>query len=515
MLRRTYLIPPSSSPTDEPKGRMEAALEWIAGRSELPTSINSRARGWQFRLNGVRRIRRFSQRDIEENANARLPQGEEVSFRAIWMVEFYTPPDAGDMYRRLQQLDGVTPAAAPQGYAEWFKGARTADGGAWIRLPTFAASGQSSLGWGEQISAKLPEGVGHVWVGLMAVTHGISALVLRFEYDEDFAREYGELLCDDQGKRLERIGNGYSIVSPMFMKSRRVREWRRRRIEQASSWVSVHFPGHFTRQAEAHPAIQFVTTKNLDPWLEQSSGSMSDGYGVLDLRSDFTSHWESSYPTSLRFRRATERTEYWYQRDEALACAARESDLLSAEPIGVGSLCSSSVSHAMQGLDESLTEIAVRWGLYSYVANLSDQIADVRDKATLIANDATHGSFVALRNRLLVSGIESQLVAKEIVTFSAGDRWDGGGRLNEILPQALSDLGRSPTSFHSVLARSIARESLRISESEKEIRDLVSAAAGLTNAAYGIRLQAVVLWLTVVSVLVAIVALVVAFGDAG
>ncbi|MET9723053.1 hypothetical protein [Streptomyces zaomyceticus] len=431
------------------------------------------------------------------------------------MVEFYTPPDAGDMYRRLQRLDGVASGIARRGYAKWFKNARMADGGAWIKLPTFAAPGQSSLGWAEQISTKLPEGVSHVRASLVAVTHSISALVLRFEYDEDFARGYGELLRDDQGKRLERIGNGYAIVSPMFMKSRKVKEWRRRRIDQASSWVSVHYPGHFARQGEVHPVIQFVTTKNLVPWLDQPSGSRSDGYGVLDLRSDFRSHWESSDPTSLRFGWATEQTDYWHGRNELLVCAARESDLLSAEPVGVGPYYSSSVSHAMEGFDESLSDIAVRWGLYSFVAKLSDRIAGVRDKATLIANDASHRSFVALRNRLLVSGIESQLVAKEIVTFSASDRWGGEGQLNEILPQVPSDLGRPATPFYSLLAGSIARESSRIADSEKEVRDLVSAAAGLTNAAYGIRLQAVVLWLTVVSVVVAIVALVVAFGDAG
>ncbi|WP_217545404.1 hypothetical protein [Streptomyces sp. GbtcB6] len=166
----------------------------------------------------------------------------------------------------------------------------------------------------------------------------------------------------------------------------------------------------------------------------------------------------------------------------------------------------------MQRLDDSLTDIAVRWGFYSYVAKLSNQIAEVRDQATSIANDATHKSFVSLRNRLLISGIESQLVAKEIVTFSASNRWLGEGfRMNEILPQALLGLGGTPIQFHSLLARHIARESARIVDSEKEIRDLVSAAADLTNAAYGIRLQAVVLWLTVVSVAVAIIALVVAF----
>ncbi|MEV5843150.1 hypothetical protein AB0M32_14400 [Streptomyces sp. NPDC051985] len=166
----------------------------------------------------------------------------------------------------------------------------------------------------------------------------------------------------------------------------------------------------------------------------------------------------------------------------------------------------------MQRLDDDLNNIAVRWGLYYYVDKLSNQIAEVRDQATSIANNATHKSFVSLRNRLLVSGIESQLVAKEIVTFSAGTRWVGQGfQLNEILSQALLGLGGSPGRFHSALAGRIASESARIADSEKEIRDLVSAAADLTNAAYGIRLQAVVLWLTVVSLVVAIIALAIAF----
>ncbi|MGW2044128.1 hypothetical protein ACWCPF_03045 [Streptomyces sp. NPDC001858] len=163
-------------------------------------------------------------------------------------------------------------------------------------------------------------------------------------------------------------------------------------------------------------------------------------------------------------------------------------------------------------MDDDLNGIAVRWSLYYYVDKLSDQIAEVRDQATSIANDATHKAFVSLRNRLLVSGIESQLVGKEIVAFSASNRWVGQSfQLNEILSQALLGLGGSPGRFHSALAGRIANESARIASSEKEIRDLVSAAADLTNAAYGIRLQAVVLWLTVVSIVVAVIALVVAF----
>lgn len=519
MFRRSYLVPFSSHPTELPKSRMESAFEWISNRNELPNFVRSRARRRYFHINGIRHTRRFRQRDIDENTETRLPPNETVSFRAIWMVEFFGPPDAGGIYKRLQQLDAVSSAWGQRGYAKWLKSTRTANGGAWTRLPDFAAPGQTTLGR-DELFTELPEGVRRVTAGLVAVTHGITALVLRFEYEDDFAKSYGELLREDQGKKLEPIGagraTGQSIISPMFMKSRKVKEWRLCRIKQASSWIAAHYPGHFVRHGETHPVVHFVTTAHLVPWQDDTSGSRGDGYSVLDLRPDFRGHWEPAEMTALRFRWTSEHADYRHGREEVLACAAREEDLLSGEPVGVGPHYSSDISHAMYRMDDELTDIAVRWGLFCYVAKLGNRIAEVRDQATSIASDATHKSFVSLRNRLLVSGIESQLVAKEIVSFCGSDRWIGQGfQLNEVLSQPLLDLGRLPGQFHSSLAAYITNESARISSSEKEVRELVSAAADLTNAAYGIRLQAVVLWLTVVSVVVAIIALVVAFRDGG
>ncbi|MGW4840086.1 hypothetical protein [Streptomyces globisporus] len=162
-------------------------------------------------------------------------------------------------------------------------------------------------------------------------------------------------------------------------------------------------------------------------------------------------------------------------------------------------------------MEENFTDLSVRWGLYSYVQRLGAQVATVRDKATAISTVASYGAFVALRDQLLATGIECQLVAKEIISFCGSWQWsERSSRYNEIISQFWLDAGRQPVELHTALAQRITEETERITQAERELRELVSAAANLTSAAYGIRLQAVVLWLTVISVIVAVVALVVA-----
>jgi len=512
MARRTYQIPYSATPTSQPPGFLEAALGWLSRRRHIPAGVRSQIRRRYTRIGDLRYFRRFSGYDIEDNDRARIPLSERVAFRGMWVVEFYTPPDVATMTRRLRQLDGMAPAAAAnREFAKWFIAARTTSSGGWIRLPEFAPQGRRVLGR-DQIFGPMPKGVACADAMLVGVTHGISALVVRFEYDDDFAESYGELIREDQGKILEPLGNGFSIIGPSFLKTRKVKSWREARIAEASAWVAANYPGHFARSGEHLPSVHLITTAESLPWDPDSPQDGLDGYGILDLRFFGQPYWQCSDLTALKVRIANEGGPHLGKDHEGvLVCAAREAELLSEEPVGVGEHYSSSFSHAMHGLEENFSDIAVRWGLYSYVQRLGAQVAVVRDRATAISSVASYSAFVALRNRLLATGIESQLVAKEIVSFCQSWRWsERSPDYDELLPSFYRDSGREPVKLHTALADRIIEETRRIAYVEKEIRELVSAAAGLTNAAYGIRLQAVVLWLTIISVIVAIIALVVA-----
>ncbi|WP_329442571.1 hypothetical protein [Streptomyces canus] len=487
-------------------------LGWLSNQQQIPSAVHSRLSRAHARVGDVRHLKMFRESDIRDNDGTRIPATEKVALRAMWVVEFYTPPDMETMARRLQEVDEMAPSATfTKGYEDWFRAARKDGGGGWIRLPDFARPGWSAFGR-DQIFGTLPEGAVRANCALFGVTHGISALVVRFDYEDDFAEGYGELLREDQGKRLEPLKNGFSLVGPSSLKKRKVKSWRKARVKEASDWVSANFPGHFSRAGEHLPSVHLITTAERVPWESEPTGDGMGGYEVLEAGYTVWPYWQCSTLTSLRVQIASDIGPYLRNDLEGvLVCASRESDLLSGEPVGVGSDYSSSVGHAMHGMEENLSNLTIRWGLDSYVARLGKQVADVRDRATAISSIATYGAFVDLRNKLLVTGIESQLVAKEIVTFCESRRWLGeGSEYNQVLTRFYLDAGRQPVNLHAGLAKRIIEESRRISQVEKEIRELVSAAADLTNAAYGIRLQAVVLWLTVVSVVVAVIALLVA-----
>ncbi|MEV0174931.1 hypothetical protein AB0I00_27895 [Streptomyces sp. NPDC050803] len=446
---------------------------------------------------GLRHARR---RDDSENESTTFPNGWHANFTDLWLVEVFTPLDFPALARDLEDLNKQTRGfSAFNDYAEWISKARQQNGIAWTAIPTFASPDCRRL-LPDKITEELPQGVEVVTGSISTVSSGISVLVMNFEYRDDFSSQLNELVNRRYSAQLgRRRGGAYEMLGIDQQKSEAIAKWREERAQEASAWVKTHFSGFFAREASLSlPVIELFQTTGFIPWDETTPrGVESRSLRTLGLSYDFGSYWKSEDFPSLRARHK----DGWFKKGTAspdvLVLAANERDL-----VGGSSLPPGDTLHHVRWL---VSQLAIRWALSCLVVRSGRRFNRVRDDVTQAVEKASFGDFIELRDELLQTGVDSNLTVMEAIKFADSRNWDW--ELPTFAHFVPPGLNANPVDLDELWKSEQLAEARRITEAEQHLREVASTAAELTNAAYNIRLQGRVFFLTIASLLVSLVAL--------
>jgi hypothetical protein len=429
-----------------------------------------------------------------------LPTGWSVKPSDLWLIEIFTPLDIPNLSRRLAELNGRTRGAdAFKDYAEWLSTARQQDGISWTKIPTFA-SPDCQIFIPDKVTEELPRGVDAVMSSLWTVTSGISLLVMNFRYSDDFSSEMNELINHHYTAEIGRSRRGsYEIDGVEQQKARAVAKWRDNRTREAASWLSSHFQGFFARDAKVNmPAIELTLTTGFIPWDATRPRTINDPLRALGLSHDNSPYWKSDDFPELRARHAGRWTMGHEMSTETLHLSANEQALLGDTD--------DSRAEQLHRVRWATEQMAARWALNRLVLGSGQRFNRVRDDVTRAVERASFKAFIDLRNHLLQSGIDANLTVSEAVKFS-----NNAGHWNWELPKFSEVVpphwGTPAVTLDEAWRQEQSSEAGRITEVEQHLRDVTSTAAELTNAAYNIRLQGRVFFLTIVSLIVSLVAL--------
>ena len=496
-------------------------------------------------------------RDADDNRDTRIPDGEQVRVPAIWLTELYTPTTLGALADRLPSVMAKAGDQHPErgDIVEWLQDARRRGGGAWRMLPS-VTSVDAGIRTSDWIVDDLPDHVASVTWGIYALTSTVTAVTALFRLSEDHAAGLQRIIDQDVYTRaIVTPRGGYTIGDVRSLKQQAANKWREELREGASGWLGARLPGSFHRlRAGELPAIELLVTERQLPWDEREAWPQPRrGWTkLLDLES-FDGYWQCATLPWLRLRER--RSHGWGGSPRhLLTLGALRQGLLSVSTTArpVAQQPDFALSEAIYLMNFYVVPLANRWALTALLAELDEQLAATRDLTEQATGARSPKALDRVRRQLVTTGLESQIVANDIVSFARDEQsWKHEFLdFSHVLPAALTtspDHGRAvrparqpwsrwgiklrrrtraggdsgqcghqgaqeqapaagPTSLAESLRQGQIERGAVVTEGEAKVRDLINISAELTAAAENIRLQRRVWWLTFFSAVVAVVA---------
>ena len=209
--------------------------------------------------------------DAERNASTMPPSNEIVRLNSIFVTELYLPSHIEPLYRCLDALgwlDGDRLHWDQNDLRRWIASQRSPVAGhSWYSIGAFYRSGEGGLE--RQTSARiaeldLPASIHSVQLQLCQITPSLSAITFEFELSEEAALSLNELLATDyQSQSIELSERGSTWSTPDQQRADAVSLRKEELSLQCTQVVAELLPGFFAEQAaaDAFPTAEYFTVE--------------------------------------------------------------------------------------------------------------------------------------------------------------------------------------------------------------------------------------------------------------
>lgn len=443
--------------------------------------------------------RRGAAEDPGDNADTRLPSDEQALIPVIWLAEVFTPTTLPSLLSGVRELTSRASERWSHKHdaIEWIITTRRRGGGGQLRLP-FVRKGNGPSILLSEIYDQTPPGIDTIYLSLHTLTSTVTVLTAQFHLNDDRARKLEEILNQDLATGIELPQHGgFSILRVKEQKANAVEAWRTALRQDATSWLAEHFPGSFHRSALGQlPTIELMLTRQYRPFEPPCESGWPGWADILDL-GDLGGYWQCIPIRSLRLRERAESGLRTAQRHR-LVLAAIEKELVADYD--------KSLEKAVYMLDGLIRTLLARWSLTALIRELEEQLASIQDVAEQASFRHSPRALTETQRQLLRTGIDSRIVVNDIIRYAQNSSWGTDVlEFSEVPQRALSQNSEPPTSLTEWLQLGQITGGERVARLETDLRDILSTSAGLISASENLRLQRRVVWLTVISVLAAVV----------
>lgn len=496
---------PAVVPVDPSSGVGEVA-------DKPPQAVPRAGRAFPTRLNRSRQRRQIEREalayhwanvDPEENRLTRPPDTEAVRVRAYWTAEAYTPATIDGLLGGVQRLGWDVARSGEAPIVPWIEKSRSRpSGGSWVNLGTIVGPGADRLGGTRH--APLPDSVDEVVASLFSVGPAITLLILGFILNPEAGLSAHEALKINYRTYIERSKHSDWMLyqNPQNQKQKAFFDEIKRTRMECTTFVRSNLPGSLAMDAKALPGILVLTTQDLVPF-SSDQREFRSYQAVTRLESDWRARSSSGLPG---WRLSTTWADYEGD-DELVLLAGRDRDVradVDLEMFGGG-------DHALDHfMSRHLEGLCGRWAILQLIGRYQTRLGNQRDLVSADAKGRTSvRALERIRRSLVDTTMDARIVVADVSHFASENSlyryvtdWD------EFVGQN-GDTGEA-----SVLKQWQAATEWQIARliiSQESVAALLAADTNLRGLIASVRLQRVVEWLTVITLLVAIVSLVVAF----
>jgi hypothetical protein len=492
-----------------PLAQLRRGFEVLSSKLFKPLWVTLKARFSRFPVvKGIvqraylkKRTADWSREDPKNNQETTPPTGERVTVHGLWAMEFYTPSHAEQLLAGFRKLRWDQQGLGRPDLVSWVQQGREAQEGGWHNLGIIERTGK---GIRSRItrSAPLPDSVEHVTGAVLTLTSSLTCVVLLFVFDDAHSSLLQHELTAYRKTYLEPLpGGGFSVIEPEHQKLKSVLEVRTKLRRDAWEWFRANLPGVFSSQPTVpneFPTCELATMLLSEPGVKArgADGSSPEFLRILGLDHAFDA-WKIEGLPTLRFM-PLPRADFFHS-----TISVRESDLLeAAKAHHWGGGKSGMVSYA----DSTFQRFLTRWGLVGLLALFQRRISSLRDSERFRFETQKESlSTIKKLSDIEFQGLDVSAVSDELEAFAKGS-WFAHGVVDfsPVNPEFYK------STYVKGLQKRIEQRARTIQHADRRLRQFLSQQGVLLASYENISLQRKMKALTILTVVLSILAIVVA-----
>jgi hypothetical protein len=482
--------------------------------------------GWLNRFGPFKRLSRYRKfleketeghpagraTDSEENYDGVLVDDEGVQIPAVWVVELYTPSTINGLLKGISDLGWDQGLSRNDSLLKWMSDVRQGRYAGWINLGL--VSSPNSKNFMRERVADLPYGVTAAMPVLMSLTPSLTAFVVLFIFEDSTADSLVSILREKFTTLIRRdsllrpwhvvrhilfnshIRLGHAIYSPDLIRREKIQVHLKQLENGCIKWVHAHIPGAFASLPDIPtPTATLLVTEKVRPLSDEARRIRAfEGLGI----NQYHGIWESSKWVGARLVMPI---RGWEEKENRLVFACRRFDAFPEEP---GYHNPSSNWTISQRADDYVQRLLARQAITCLLDGYHQTLSSLRDKSAQDGKYRPVRDLKELRALVRTKLYDINTCTQEIVEFVKSDFDYCDDVMNMTY---ISHKGNGKIDLLSNMRSHQTQRALQVKRDADLLLSTLSTSSNISQTISNIRLQQFVAVLTILSVVIAVIAL--------
>jgi hypothetical protein len=456
----------------------------------------------------------WKKQDDKQNREDRLPDSERVEIPAIWVVELYTPSTVRRLLQGIRSLEWDQGRfSGGESLSEWMSDVRQGTQAGWTSLGLVSPPEKPHFSADRQ--APLPAGVTGALPVLMSLTPSVTALVTAFLLDDSAATEVDAVLRRSYSTFTKRdtrfrrrhvvryvlkggtIHAGHSIHDPNTQRRDGAEACIARLEKGCTDWVREYVPGLFASLPGAlHPTAVLMLTEAIPPLTPEARRIRA--FDGLSLDRGFNA-WESEDWPHVRmalpgWQGNPSRLVFGCLRTQAIADTRHYYEPTSNWTIA-------------QHANDAIPGLLARWAVTRMLDGYHEVLSTLRDKSAAAQRYHTVRDLKDLRGLVRTRLFDVEASVDEVLSFVRTKRLYERETMD--MESAFAVKGERFKLLEE-LRSGQARRGRQVRRESELLKGTLALSSDLSETITNIRVQRLLVLLTLVSVGIAVWALVIA-----
>ncbi len=446
--------------------------------------------------------------------NLHVPDDEHVTIPAILTVELFTPNDIPGLKKLIKKngWDKQT-RTVDEPNSKRLAQARSRDSSSWWMFATLVDK-NSGIFTGDSKQEKLPEGISSIRLKAVQVGSGLIALVACFSLTEESAHHVDKVWHSDTYEPfMEYVSGRFRPHSRREAAYKATLMARKNKNDEARKWMSERCPGYFASHKEALITLDVMLTDKYDPTSRSKKVpdiDMRDALNALGI--DITGFYRITAPEmpAIALLQANRMSKQYLDSSRTWSLISRRSKLKQATENfkHQGGDENWGTTHiAYERLGDTLIILAVS----ELLTILEKQYSTLRDTAQLHHEKFKIRNLNRLNKILLDSSLTLASIRRDVKILQGNRSWfEGASFTMKISPFFRDKMGKNdngPIKFHEDILAQQEKTFERLSQIDKDYRDILSTVSSVGATASTIRLSRWAFGVALASLLAAAVAI--------
>jgi hypothetical protein len=343
---------------------------------------------------------------------------------------------------------------------------------------------------------------------------GLTAVVARFRLSEDSKKCIDNIWHGQHEPKIHYVAGRFRVANRLSSAYETTQKSREELHDKARSWMTEFCPGFFSSHHEQHVSLDIILTEQFDPTSRSKKfpeHDTADAFRALGINMSDPRRITSSHLPGLLLQQVDSLAVPNINTRRTWGLIGKRSKLAKlTDNFKYYGDADSGVSHMA---DEALGYTLILLSTQEMLSTIEKRFSRLRDQANQNHKKFKVRSLRKLNGIIMDSSFTLASIKQDIAMYLTQERWFDSANLTiTIAPpfkDRLSDIYPESESFHKLVVKQLNNTQERLLALDKDIRDILSTVANLGSSATNIVLGRWAFFVSALSLLAAVAALVV------